>query len=126
MNRSIIIDRPFSAGLPDLGVAFPGTVVERVPGLIWEVVECDLCQLTMRWLGSISGGKERFGAAGSENILDALSGISSDVELIIDAWDDADKKAWLLAAGVEEFEGYPIAPHIFSGDNEIAMGKDEG
>jgi hypothetical protein len=122
---SLLARLPFDEdGKPDLGLGDQAEIV--VEGAFFHVYRVGHrgCALSMRWLGS-QGDDEWFSCFGTRKALRRLAHIASKVERLSEAWMTPAKRDWLMEHGVEEKDGKPIAPHTLSGDNPVAVGKNE-
>ena len=126
-KRAAVIQVPLVNGKPDLQL--PARAIYKEKGtpfvhLSWTDGDGDVHYGTARRLGTV-GSDRVYLCVGTRKILKGLQHLGSKVTLLKDAWQVPARRTWLMNRGVTELNGNPVPPHGFSGDNRVAIGKDE-
>jgi hypothetical protein len=121
-HRAFVAQVPMVGGKPDLDLPEEANYWAEWPGRLWHLSWNTYYAVILK-LGMYNGDAVIVGA-GDNKILLGLQHLGAKVYLLKDAWSKPAVKAWLLANGMTEKDGKPVAPIMYSGDNAWQMGDD--
>lgn len=119
MRRAVVIQVPLDGnGKPTLNLPEGTEVVkeDRYFHASWNGHT-----LSVWFVGNSPSGPV-FVGTGTKSILTGLIHLGANVKLLKDV--TAQEKTWLEARGVVWQNGYPVCPHVLSGDSPVAVGND--
>jgi hypothetical protein len=123
-HLAFITRTPWKNGKPDIPVPAGTHYWVEWPQRLWHAIYKDH-YLTLLALGTI-GTDVVCAGVGDDTVVTYLKAQGVDGKLLKTAWQDPQEKTWLLAHGVQEENGKPLAPIVYQGDDAEALGDDMG